>query len=164
LFYIRVSKNTEQIVAVQLSQEGLIEYKIENAQLSSNLGVYKEPPQWFYESSNMVIKAGLTNTLAKKYGLTLLAKAGYYMVGNIYHSDFFGRVFSIVKTLPFSKALLKQYLKENNMYKANLAAKNFVSGVDELRKTFMIQDGGEDYLFFTLNANNEKVFFHCVKP
>lgn len=118
---------------------------------------------FFYEPSNMLIKAGLSQQYAAKSGLTLISRKGHYMTSSGLVNNYFGRTFRVINHGGFSKSQLKEYLKQNNIRKANVSARNFVTGVDELRSTFSLEDGGEDYLFFTLSNSGDKLYWHCKK-
>ena len=158
----KVLSDKQQVTAVQLATSGEVTHQISGKE---NLEVLDSTPgeSWFYEPSNMVIKAGLSQALAKTNGLRLLAKNSHYMLGSQFIAGYFGRAFKVKHSMVFGKRALKDYLSRQKINKANVSARNFISTVDEIRKTFSIADGGEDYLFLTTNSDGEKVFYHCVK-
>jgi hypothetical protein len=86
-----------------------------------------------------------------------------YAVSDQTMTDFFGRSFEIISRMDFSKSAVRKYLQERSIKKANIAKRNFPADVEELKKLFLIQDGGEEYLFFTQNAHKQKLMFHCRK-
>ncbi len=157
------STQKENITAIQLTENGEVEFKVNMDVVPQNIAA-TQTEAWFYEPSNMVIKAGLSKELALKYGLVLPAKNSHFMTGEQYIQGYFGRTFKIINAMPFGKSGVKQYLYQHQITKANVSARNFVSGVDEIRKTFQIKEGGDDYLFFTTNTKGDKLFYHCVKP
>ena len=153
--------DVNNIKAVQVNEDGEVEFsflpnKCEPIPISS-IG-----NQFFYEPSNMLIKAGLSGDYAKHCGLNLVAKNSHYATGGFVDA-YFGRCFHVIHHGNFNKAGLKQYLKQHQITKANISARNFVSSVEDIRKTFAIEDGGGDYLFFTQDAGKNKLFWHCRK-
>jgi hypothetical protein len=150
-----------KIEAVQVNELGAVEFKFS----SSNSKQTRESSlnnQFFYEPSNMLIKAGLSGDYANHCGLKLVAKNSHYATGG-FVDDYFGRCFRIVYESTFNKSGIKQYLKQCKITKANISARNFVSSVNDIRNTFAIEDGGDDYLFFTQDATKSKLFWHCRK-
>ena len=77
---------------------------------------------------------------------------------------FMGRTFEIKYAFEFSKTKLNQYLQSNSIKKAHINKRNFNMRVDEIRKSFKINDGGDDYLFFCTNHIGLKMVYHCLKP
>lgn len=123
----------------------------------------EENTGYFYEPANMVIKAGLSSSYAMATGTSIVHKNSHYATGPTLVNNYFGRSFLVIHHSPFSKTAVKGYLKARNIVKANVSARNFVSPVDEIRKTFLLKDGGEEYLFFTQDAARNKLFWHCHK-
>ncbi len=153
--------DTSCIEAVEVNEDGEIEYSF-STQSTPKHNQVNSLAQFFYEPSNMLIKAGLSADYANYLGLNLVSKNSHYATGN-WVDAYFGRSFKIIHQAEFNKSGIKQYLKSNGLHKANVSARNFVSTVDEIRKTFLIEDGGNDYLFFTQDASKNKLFWHCVK-
>ncbi|MGJ5641006.1 THUMP-like domain-containing protein [Formosa sp. S-31] len=116
------------------------------------------PLNYLYEPNTAILKAGAFNSVATKLHCLKLHKHSH-----LYTSEqpitFPGRSFKILKVLAFNKKLLKQ----EAISKANITIRNFPGTVDDLRKKFKIKDGGNLYLFFTTNLNNEKVVIICEK-
>ncbi len=119
--------------------------------------------QYFFEPNASIIKAQLSKDYALFCKLKMLAENSNFYVGNEVPTNFMGRSFKIVHHSIFSKSNLQQYLKNNNLHKANISKRNFPINEAEIAKQFKLKEGGEDYLFFTQNANGERLFFHCKK-
>lgn len=134
---------------------------------NANSVAIKETPiienQYFYEPNASIIKANLSENYAQSLGLKMIATNSNFFVGNKYIENFYGRSFTIVESFLFSKSQLKNYLKLNNILKANISKRNFPINEAEIAKQFNLKDGGNEYLFFTQNSKNEKLFFHCQK-
>jgi hypothetical protein len=120
----------------------------------------KDKPAYFFEPNTAIIKAGLHQAYAAQLGLgTIDPKTAYY-TGNPPIEDFMGRQFTIVHSIPFAKGGVAAYIKQQGLQKANVAKRNFRLSVDEIKKLFKIKDGGNEYLFFTQQAN-KGIMFHC---
>jgi hypothetical protein len=125
---------------------------------TSNCGHY------FYEPALSIIKSGLTAPYAVSCNLNPLQVNGNYLIGENLIPDFIGRVFQIKKIMPFKKSTVKDYLKSAGIAKANIARRDFKADVTELYSLFNLKEGGDEYLFFTTAANQEKIFVHGIRP
>jgi hypothetical protein len=163
LVLLNSQANTEccNIEAVQVNEDGKVEFNF-SFTLNRLIRESHIDNHFFYEPSNMIIKAGLSDDYADCCGLSLVAKNSHYATGG-FIDGYFGRCFSVVNHIVFSKSGIKQYIKQHGITKANVSARNFVSSVDEIRKSFNLEDGGDDYLFFTQDAVKNKLFWHCKK-
>ena len=47
--------------------------------------------------------------------------------------------------------------------KANITTRNFPETVQQIRKKLGIKDGGDVYLFFTTDVDNDKIVIVCSK-
>lgn len=125
---------------------------------SNSSAVYSDPLTYLFEPNSAVLKSGAFNTVGQHLNIKKLHKHSH-----LYTSDslivFPGRIFKIGKQLPFNK---KAFAKEN-IRKANITTRNFPLSVHDIRKKLKIKDGGNLYLFFTTNLNNEKIILVCSK-
>ncbi|CDF79037.1 SAM-dependent methyltransferases [Formosa agariphila KMM 3901] len=128
-------------------------------ELEGNLNVaYSKPLNYLYEPNSAILKAGAFNSIADQLNLFKLHKHSH-----LYTSEgktaFPGRIFQIVKTIPFNKkAIQKEGIK-----KANITTRNFQDSVSDLRKKLKIKDGGDLYLFFTTDLDSNKIVLICKK-
>lgn len=126
------------------------EYKIE--------ANYSEPLSYLYEPNAAIMKSGGFNALTTAFNVKKLHKHSH-----LYTSDtlieFPGRVFKILKSIPYNKKQIKKLAIE----KANITTRNFPESVQKLRTALKIKDGGDDYLFFTTDINNSKITLVCKK-
>lgn len=113
---------------------------------------YSSPLSYVYEPNAAILKAGFFEVIAARYNLYKLAKHTH-----LYTSEkpinFPGRVFKIVAVLPVHK---KQF-KKTGIKKANISTRNFPMKPAELKKKFSLNDGGEEYLFFTTDHTGQKL-------
>lgn len=151
---------TGLVSAVNLSAEGFVQHWFDAGQGEVMLS-YTPEGTYFYEPANALIKSGLTRQYAKFHELQMVSKESLYMLGEEEVEDYFGRCFKVQASFAFSKQALKQYLQSNGITKANISARNFPATVEELKKTFKIEDGGDDYFFFSKDAKQHKWVWHC---
>lgn len=131
-----------------------------------HIGMETEGPtggEYFYEPAKCIIKAGLTEKYMVYMNLKRIGKVSPYMTGDRLINNFMGRVFCTQYCAVFAKSHFRKYIKDNSIQKANLSRRDFPLTVEEIRKQYRISDGGNEYLYFTTNADGEKVFYHCRK-
>ena len=146
---IRTTNITKQGVesfSIKLNEEAEIEAK------------YSEPLHYLYEPNASILKSGGFKSVSAQLNVFKLG-TNSHLYTNEHLIDFPGRRFKIVKALPYSKAILKKELPK----KANITVRNFPETVAQIRKKFKIKDGGDLYLFFTTDLNNEKIVLICYK-
>lgn len=120
--------------------------------------VYSEPLTYLYEPNSAVLKSGGFNSLTTALKVKKLHKHSHLYTSEVL-IDFPGRVFKILKSISYNK----KQIKKLSLEKANITTRNFPETVQNIRKSFKIKDGGETYLFFTTNMNNEKIVLLCSK-
>ncbi|MBA4744752.1 MAG: class I SAM-dependent methyltransferase [Muricauda sp.] len=119
---------------------------------------FGEPSAYLYEPNAAILKSGGFKSVAKTYNLKKLHPHSHLYSSNRI-VDFPGRIFIIEKTLPYSKKSIKSMA----VPKANITTRNFPISVAELRKKHKIKDGGNRYLFFTTDINDNLIFLLCKK-
>lgn len=119
---------------------------------------YSLPQQYVYEPNAAIMKSGGFNSVATQLNLSKL-----HLHSHLYTSetlvDFPGRRFEIKQVLPYQK----KQLKVLGITKANITTRNFPETVAVLRKKYRIKDGGDQYLFFTTDCNQQKIVLICEK-
>lgn len=119
---------------------------------------YNEPLTYLYEPNAAVMKSGGFHSVSEHFELYKLHKHSH-----LYTSDelinFPGRAFKVENVVPYNKKALKTL----KVQKANIATRNFPETVEIIRKKLNIKDGGETYMFFTTNINDEKICLVCKK-
>lgn len=113
---------------------------------------YSKPLAYLYEPNAAILKAGAFNTVSEKLSIFKLHKHSH-----LYTSEslipFPGRYFRIENVISYNKKELKQL----DIIKANITTRNFPETVQEIRKKLAIKDGGEHYLFFTTDVDDNKI-------
>jgi len=127
--------------------------------LSNTEATYSLPKKYLFEPNASILKAGAFNEIATQLHIEKLHKHSH-----LYTSDnllqFPGRQF-IIKSIHSYQAKKIGKLIANN--KANITTRNFPETVAKIRKKTKLKDGGNLYLFFTTNLNNDKVVIFCEK-
>lgn len=119
---------------------------------------YSEPLTYLYEPNSAVLKSGGFNVLIKAFNVYKLHKHSHLYTSEML-IEFPGRRFKIIDSLPYNK----KQLKKLGLNKANITIRNFPESVENIRKSFKIKDGGDQYLFFTTDHKNQKIVLICTK-
>lgn len=120
---------------------------------------FSEPQQYLYEPNAAILKTGKFNDICYDFNLLKLHPHSH-LYTNETLIPFPGRSFKIEQILPYNKQVAKEYLTN---LKANVTIRNFPMKVDEIRKKWKIKDGGDTYLFFTTNLQNERIIIVTSK-
>lgn len=114
---------------------------------------------FLYEPNASLMKAGLFDELANRYGVVPLARNSHLFTSEERVADFPGRTFQITAISSMNKRELKE--KVLHLQQANISVRNFPISVAELRKRLKLSEGGSNYLFATTLANGEHVLIIC---
>ena len=117
------------------------------------------PKKYLYEPNSALLKAGAFNIISCKFNVSKLHKHSHLYTSDS-AIDFPGRSFTIESIIPYTKKAPKKVLKTRN---ANITTRNFPESVAQIRKKLNLKDGGDIYLFFTTELNNEKIIIICKK-
>lgn len=146
------------IKTVNISKSEQQEFEFNFEDEANTQANYNLPLTYLYEPNTAVLKSGAFNVVSTLLNIPKLHKHSHlYTSKNLI--KFPGRRFKIKKIIPFNK---KVFAKEA-IKKANVTTRNFPLSVGDLRKKLKIKDGGDSYLFFTTNLNNEKIIIICSK-
>lgn len=128
---------------------------------SSDCPLATQVETYLYEPNASILKAGAYRSLTQAYPLKKLHTSSHLYTSPDFIADFPGRRFKVEAVSGFGKKELKTFLQ--GIEKANLTIRNFPSSVAELRKRLKLKEGGEDYLFATTLADENKVLIKCRK-
>lgn len=119
---------------------------------------YGEPETYLYEPNAAIMKSGGFDWISAQFKLKKL-----HPHSHLYTSDnlieFPGRVFTIDQIIPYNKTEMKRLANQ----KANITVRNFPDTVENIRKKWKINDGGNCYSFYTTDVNNHKIVLLCSK-
>lgn len=117
------------------------------------------PKKYLYEPNSAIMKSGGFNEISLHYSLNKLHQHSHLYTSNEL-IDFPGRIFEIEKIFEYSKKEMNIHLANK---KANITTRNFPETVDHIRKKWKINDGGNQYCFFTSDLNDNKIVLLCKK-
>jgi uncharacterized protein YlbG (UPF0298 family) len=146
-----------RIKTINILQEDSQEFMFNfNEEIASQ---YSEPLTYLYEPNAAILKSGGFHQISKQLNLFKI-----HQHSHLYTSekliDFPGRCFKIIEVLNYDKKKIKKLIPEN---KANITTRNFPKTVTQIRKETNLKDGGNSYLFFTTNQNNDLKVIICKK-
>lgn len=121
---------------------------------------YSDTKKYIYEPSATVMKAGAFNQVSEIFGLNKIAPNSHIYTSNELIENFQGRVFEVTHTSKPNKKELKKILP---ILKANVTTRNYPMSVVDIRNKFKLKDGGDNYLFFTTDVNNQRMIIYGRK-
>lgn len=163
LFVLQKGYNRELTFnCANIHKKGIEEFSFNHSEEESVSPQYtSEMGAYLYEPNATIMKAGAYKLIAQKFGLSKLHKSSHLYTSDEYIENFPGRVFKVMSTFSLAKNDLKVNLK--NIDKVNITIRNFPMTVEALRKKLKLADGGDNYLFATTLANNQKILVLCSK-
>ena len=120
---------------------------------------YSLPKKYLYEPNSAIMKSGGFDAIAINFNVAKLHKHSHLYTADEILS-FPGRIFEITAAFPYNKTELKSFLSGKQ---SNITTRNFPETVENIRKKWRIKDGGNQYTFFTTDANNNKIVLICAK-
>lgn len=127
---------------------------------SSFKSEYSTPLKYLYEPNSAVLKSGGFNQIANQQKVDKLHQHSHLYTSEKLVKDFPGRIFEINNVFTYNKKKVKKQITDT---KANITIRNFPKTVAQLRKETKLKDGGNTYLFFTTNINDELIVIDCRK-
>ena len=125
---------------------------------SNALVEFSLPKKYLYEPNAAILKSGGFLSIGCSFEVQKL-----HINSHLYTSDrqldFPGRKFEVILVIPYQKKAWSRL----RITKANITVRNFPDSVVSIRKKLRIKDGGEHYLFFTTDMNNQKIMIVCKK-
>lgn len=121
---------------------------------------YKLPQDYLYEPNAAILKSGGFFEVSHLLKINKLHQHSHLYTSKELLKDFPGRIFKIQNVFPYNKKKIKKNIEVD---KANITTRNFPKTVDQIRKETKLKDGGNLYLFFTTNTNNELIVVNCLK-
>ncbi|MEE9350240.1 MAG: RsmD family RNA methyltransferase [Flavobacteriaceae bacterium] len=167
---IAVNNDVKEVLyLLEYNYTGEIQYKTINfkkAIIETFDFIYKDeianfslPKKYLYEPNAAILKSGGFNAIATQLNMYKLHQHSHLYTTDVL-LEFPGRRFKIAHTIPYNLKTLKRII---NTSKANISIRNFPESVAKIRQRTKLKDGGDVYLFFTTNCNNEKVIVVCEK-
>lgn len=117
--------------------------------------------RYLYEPHAGILKAGLQDTLCRRYGVAKLHPMSNLFTSTEPVAEFPGRSFELTGWCGFGKKDLRTML--GGVSCANLTVRNFPATVAELRKKLHLHEGGDVYLFATTLEDGSHALVRCRK-
>lgn len=121
---------------------------------------YSYPQAYLYEPHAAVLKSGAFKVLGERFGVNKLAASSHLYTSENRVDNFPGRTFEVVGYCKPDGGEIQKIIGQN---KANLTLRNFPAKIQDLRKKWRLNDGGEFYLFATTLFDNKKVVIATKK-
>ncbi|MBA6155055.1 class I SAM-dependent methyltransferase [Tenacibaculum sp. S7007] len=161
----------ELLFLLEQSFKGVIEVKTSNIlknsiqyfylKLSLDAdSTYSLPENYLYEPNAAILKSGGFSEVSHQLKVNKLHQHSHLYTSKEVLEDFPGRIFKIQNVFPYNKKKLKKHITAK---KANITTRNFPKTVAQIRKETKLKDGGDVYLFFSTDMNNELIVIDCVK-
>jgi hypothetical protein len=101
---------------------------------------YGEPEKYIYIPNNSILKAGIFNLIAKRFGVRKLHPNSHLYTSDKIIKDFPGRIFEM-------ECIDAKQIQKKSRF--NIISKNYPLKPEEIKKKYSLKDGGENYLIFT---------------
>lgn len=158
LFILKKNHNNNIKIETVNIKNKITEY-FKSEENKQDLPTFSLPKKYLYEPNAAVLKAGLFKEVSIQLKIDKL-----HVNSHLYTSDelvdFPGRRFKINHILPYDKKKLVNLIPAK---KANITTRNFPQTVAQIRKKTGFKEGGDNYLFFSLNLNNKYIVLICEK-
>ncbi|WP_299886592.1 class I SAM-dependent methyltransferase [uncultured Lacinutrix sp.] len=151
--------NNIEIKTVNILKQSKVHFNFYLNEESLATNEFSKPLNYLYEPNAAILKAGAFEYIGEKLNLKKLHKHSH-LYTSLDIIDFPGRAFEIEKVIKYNKKQFKQDVKIN---KANITVRNFPETVSQIRKRLSIKDGGDYYLFFTTDMDNNKIIIVTKK-
>ncbi|REA61675.1 hypothetical protein DSL64_11990 [Dyadobacter luteus] len=125
------------------------------------LVTYSNPLGYLYEPHAAVLKSGAFKTVATKLEAYKLAPSSHLYTSENSIEHFPGRTFEVIGYCKPDGGDIRKLIGQD---KANLTIRNFPAKIQDLRKKWRLNEGGDIYLFATTLSDNKKVVVACRKP
>ncbi|MDO5980287.1 THUMP-like domain-containing protein [Flavivirga spongiicola] len=151
-------KGDISIETVNIKKEAKVSFSFSIANEKKSESKYHTPLTYLYEPNSAILKAGAFHSISNQLNVYKLHKHSHLYTS---HSliDFPGRSFKIESMALYNK----KELKKLGISKANITVRNFPETVQQIRKKFNVRDGGELYLFFTTDMDDNKIILVTSK-
>jgi 16S rRNA G966 N2-methylase RsmD len=121
------------------------------------LNEYSDPMDFIYLPDGALLKAGCFKLITRDFHVNKIHQHTHLYTSERFIDSFPGRKFIMKSSWSFGK-----FLKEISIKKANIICRNFPISPENLKKKLKINDGGDEYLLFCTNKNNELIVLSCL--
>lgn len=162
LLYLIDSKNCgsdPMIICALIAADETITYSFRTSE-ERNFGIteYSDPMDFIYLPDVALLKAGCFKLITRDFGVHKIQQHTHLYTSDRLNSLFPGRKFKLKKVWNYGT-----FIKEQSFKKANIICRNFPVSPENLKKKLKISDGGDEYLLFCTNKNNELIVLNCFR-
>jgi hypothetical protein len=165
LFHLRNDASANDLILKPriLNQRGEVTASLDftKAEEQNALITYSNPLSYLYEPHAAILKSGAFKTTGVELGLHKIAPSSHLYTSEYKAEHFPGRTFEIIGYCKPDGAEIRKMIGQD---KANLTIRNFPAKIQDLRKKWRLNEGGDIYLFATTRSDNKKIVIACRKP
>jgi len=151
-------ENNIHIETLNIKSDNIEYFSFKFNEENSAEAKFNLPLTYLYEPNSSILKSGGFETVSEKLKVYKLHKNSHLYTSNTL-IEFPGRIFKVDDIISYNK----KEVKEKGIAKANITTRNFPDSVEKIRKKFKIKDGGNTYIFATINLENQKILIICSK-
>jgi len=151
-------QNSIKIKTINISKEQQETFDFMLLDEKETIPEFGLPLHYLYEPNSAILKSGAFKSVANRFELKKLQEHSHLYTSHTL-INFPGRSFKIEKVIPHQR----KEIQKLNISKANVSTRNFPENVENIRKKNNIRDGGNVYLFFTKNIENNLIVLVCKK-
>ena len=161
LFHLEKNKSEEVVLnAINLTKNDNTTLSFTKSEEKNASIILGSTQQYLYEPNAAILKAGGFRFIAQHFDLQKIAPHSHLYTSEELVENFQGRIFKIVAVCKLDKKEISKYLTDK---KANITIRNFPLTVQQIRDKLKLSDGGNEYLFATTDAQNQKIVIICRK-
>ncbi|PWK28670.1 hypothetical protein LV89_00876 [Arcicella aurantiaca] len=146
--------------AINLAKNQQNEFTFTKSQEKNATIKLGSPQQFLYEPNASILKSGAFRFVAQHFDLQKIAPHSHLYTSEKLVDNFQGRAFEIIAVCKLDKKDISKHLTDN---KANITIRNFPLTVKQIREKLKLSEGGNEYLFATTDAQNQKIVIICRK-
>lgn len=147
------------IKTIHFKKQKLMQFDLRLEMKNQNLN-YSLPLNFLYEPNPALMKAGVFDELASRFQVCKLHPHSHLFTSDEEIANFPGRSFKIENLEAYKPKVLKKRWKGKKM---NISTRNFPIMAKHLIKLLNTKDGGDNYVFFTTDINQQKIVISCTK-
>jgi len=114
------------------------------------LPCYSDVKTYLYEPDTAWLKAACFKLITDRYQVDKINQHTHLYTSVVLKKDFPGRIFNVEQVISY-----KEFAQSKEKRQANILVRNFPITAPELQKKHQIKDGGEQYLIFCKDQNED---------
>ncbi len=160
IFQDKLYTNNPEIIAVNLiADDKKEEHSCIYSERQTSCNTSDEDSKYIYIPNSSILKAGISETIAKDFDLNKFSSNTHFYLSNTLHNSYPGRCFEVLikdnKVKTFKKLLAKQ--------KRDVICRNSSYKPDDLAKKLNLVRGNDTHFVLSGNNNNQTTYFFDCK-